>query len=97
MASFNFELVSPDKLLFSGPAASVLVPGSDGDFLVLTDHAPVMAALRPGVVTIEDAAGKQAYLARFHPQAAEEVRRRLRLIGGPILREVENWKRHASS
>ena len=58
MASFNFELVSPDKLLFSGPAASVLVPGSDGDFLVLTDHAPVMAALRPGVVTIEDASGK---------------------------------------
>ena len=58
MASFHFELVSPDKLQFSGPAESVLVPGAEGDFVVLRDHAPVMASLRPGVVSIEEAAGK---------------------------------------
>ena len=59
MASFHFELVSPNKLMFSGPAESVLVPGSEGDFVVLRDHAPVMASLRPGVVAYEDAHGKQ--------------------------------------
>ncbi len=59
MASFHFELVSPDKLQFSGPAESVLVPGAEGDFVVLKDHAAVMAALRPGVVAVEEAAGKQ--------------------------------------
>ena len=59
MASFHFELVSPDKLMFSGQAESVLVPGSEGDFVVLKDHAPVMASLRPGVVAFEDAHGKQ--------------------------------------
>jgi F-type H+-transporting ATPase subunit epsilon len=59
MASFHFELVSPDKLVFSGPAESVLVPGSEGDFVVLRDHAPVMASLRPGVVSFEEAQGKQ--------------------------------------
>jgi F-type H+-transporting ATPase subunit epsilon len=58
MASFHFELVSPDKLVFSGPAESVLVPGSEGDFVVLKDHAPVMASLRPGVVSFEEAQGK---------------------------------------
>jgi len=58
MATFHFELVSPDKLMFSGEAESVLVPGSEGDFVVLKDHAPVMAALKPGVIAIEDAAGK---------------------------------------
>ncbi len=58
MASFRFELVSPDKLMFSGQAESVLVPGSEGDFVVLRDHAPVMASLRPGVVAIVDARGK---------------------------------------
>lgn len=58
MATFHFELVSPDKLMFSGQAQSVLVPGSEGDFVVLKDHAPVMAALKPGVIAIEDAAGK---------------------------------------
>jgi F-type H+-transporting ATPase subunit epsilon len=58
MASFHFELVSPDKLVFRGPAESVLVPGSEGDFVVLRDHAPVMASLRPGVVSFEEAQGK---------------------------------------
>jgi F-type H+-transporting ATPase subunit epsilon len=58
MATFHFELVAPDKLMFSGEAESVLVPGSEGDFVVLKDHAPVMTALKPGVIAIEDAAGK---------------------------------------
>ena len=58
MATFHFELVSPDKQMFSGQAESVLVPGSEGDFVVLKDHAPVMASLKPGVIAIEDAAGK---------------------------------------
>jgi F-type H+-transporting ATPase subunit epsilon len=58
MAVFHFELVSPDKAQFNGPAQSVLAPGSDGDFLVLRDHAPVMTALRPGVVVVEDEGGK---------------------------------------
>ena len=59
MANFQFELVSPDKLQFRGPVESVLVPGSEGDFVVLKDHAPVMSSLRPGVVAIGEAAGKE--------------------------------------
>ena len=58
MAAFHFELVSPDKVLFNGPAQSVLVPGNEGDFLVLSDHAPVMTSMRPGVVGIDDVHGK---------------------------------------
>ncbi len=62
MAAFAFELVSPDKLVFSGPAESVLVPGADGDFLVLADHAPVMSAIRPGIVDIANSAGAHTRL-----------------------------------
>lgn len=58
MPTFHFELVSPDKMLFNGSAQAVLVPGSEGDFQVLSDHAPVMTAMRPGVVGIDDAEGK---------------------------------------
>jgi F-type H+-transporting ATPase subunit epsilon len=58
MPTFHFELVSPDKVLFNGPAQAVLVPGAEGDFQALTDHAPVMSAMRPGVVGIDDAEGK---------------------------------------
>ena len=58
MSTFHFELVSPDKILFNGRAQAVLVPGDEGDFQVLSDHAPVMTAVRPGVVGIDDAAGR---------------------------------------
>jgi F-type H+-transporting ATPase subunit epsilon len=60
MATFHFELVSPDKVLFSGPAQAVLVPGNEGDFQVLSDHAPVMSSMRPGGVGIDDAQGKHS-------------------------------------
>ncbi len=52
MAAFHFELVSPEKLLFSGDVESVVAPGSEGQFTVLKDHAPLMTTLKPGVVTI---------------------------------------------
>ncbi|WP_293866785.1 F0F1 ATP synthase subunit epsilon [uncultured Alsobacter sp.] len=57
MATFNFELVSPERLLFSGPVQQVVVPGTEGDFAVLKDHAPVMATLRPGVAVVTDEKG----------------------------------------
>jgi F-type H+-transporting ATPase subunit epsilon len=57
-AMFPFELVSPDKMLFSGPAQAVVVPGAEGDFQVLADHEPLMTSIRPGVVGIDDAHGK---------------------------------------
>jgi F-type H+-transporting ATPase subunit epsilon len=56
--TFHFELVSPDKMLFNGSAQAVLVPGAEGDFQVLSDHAPVMTSMRPGVVGIDDEQGK---------------------------------------
>jgi F-type H+-transporting ATPase subunit epsilon len=52
MATFHFELVSPEQLLFSGEVDQVDVPGAEGDFGVLADHAPLVATLRPGVLTI---------------------------------------------
>jgi F-type H+-transporting ATPase subunit epsilon len=52
MATFHFDLVSPEKLAFSGEVDQVDVPGLEGDFGVLAGHAPVVAALRPGILTI---------------------------------------------
>ena len=48
MATFHFDLVSPEKLLFSGEVDQVDVPGTEGDFGVLAGHAPTVSALRPG-------------------------------------------------
>jgi F-type H+-transporting ATPase subunit epsilon len=52
MATFHFDLVSPEKLLFSGDVDQVDIPGIEGDFGVLAGHAPVVAALRPGIMTV---------------------------------------------
>jgi F-type H+-transporting ATPase subunit epsilon len=52
MATFHFDLVSPEKLLFSGEVDQVDVPGTEGDFGVLAGHAPTVASLRPGIMTV---------------------------------------------
>src|SRR5258705_11381969 len=52
MATFHFDLVSPEKLLFSGEVSQVDVPGSEGDFGVLAGHAPLVTTPRPGVLVV---------------------------------------------
>jgi F-type H+-transporting ATPase subunit epsilon len=52
MATFHFELVSPEKLIFTGDVDQVDVPGEEGEFGVLAGHAPYVATLKPGVLTI---------------------------------------------
>ena len=52
MSTFHFELVSPERLMFSGEVTQVDVPGEDGDFGVLAGHAPLVATILPGVLTI---------------------------------------------
>ena len=55
--ALHFELVSPEKLLFSGDVNQVDVPGAEGDFGVLEGHAPTVATLRPGIVTVHAPGG----------------------------------------
>lgn len=47
-----FELVSPERVLASVAADMVVVPGEEGDFGVLANHAPLLSLLRPGVISI---------------------------------------------
>lgn len=50
--TFKFELVSPERTLMSADADQVVVPGADGDFTVLSGHAPVITTLRPGIIDV---------------------------------------------
>jgi F-type H+-transporting ATPase subunit epsilon len=59
MATFHFDLVSPEKLTFSGEVDQVDIPGTEGDFGVLAGHAPIVAAVRPGILTIIAGGTKQ--------------------------------------
>jgi len=57
--AFKFELVSPERLLVSEDVLEVVVPGQEGYFTVLSNHAPLMAGLQPGVVEVKNASGAQ--------------------------------------
>jgi len=48
----HFELVSPQQLLLSESVDMVVVPGAEGDFGVLADHAPLISTIRPGTITV---------------------------------------------
>lgn len=52
MAALHFEFVSPERVLFSGDVDQVDLPGAEGDMGILAGHAPLVTALRPGIVTI---------------------------------------------
>jgi F-type H+-transporting ATPase subunit epsilon len=63
MATFHFELTSPESLVFSGEVEHVVVPGSEGEFGVLAHHAPLIALLRPGILKIIGP-GEQQFVVR---------------------------------
>jgi F-type H+-transporting ATPase subunit epsilon len=59
MATFHFDLVSPEKLAFTGEVDQVDIPGAEGDLGVMAGHAPMVAALRPGIMTITSGGSTQ--------------------------------------
>lgn len=62
--TFKIELVSPERVLLSGEATEVVVPGLEGDFTVLAGHAPVISAMRPGILDIRDGSSRRRIYVR---------------------------------
>ena len=57
--NFNFELVSPERLLLSEQGIDVVIPASEGEMTVMAHHAPTMTTIKPGVVKVHLASGKK--------------------------------------
>lgn len=60
----HFELVSPEKLLLSVDVDMVVVPGVEGDFGVLINHAPVVTSLRTGILEVHNESEIKRLLVR---------------------------------
>jgi len=58
----QFSLVSPEAELFSGEVDQVDVPGTEGDFGVFAHHAPFMAAIRTGAITVYNDGTETRYM-----------------------------------
>ena len=64
MAAFPFDLVSPEKLLFSGEVEAVIAAGIEGEFTVLKDHSPSMTVLKPGLVRVRGGGKDEEFYVR---------------------------------
>lgn len=56
----QLKIVSPEKIEFDGTVESVLVPGTMGQFEILTDHAPIISTLQSGAVEYATASEKKS-------------------------------------
>ena len=55
------EVITPDKVLLSGEAVSVKLPGSGGSFEAYTNHAPLISSLEKGTVIVRTDSGDQSF------------------------------------
>ncbi|NLS06687.1 F0F1 ATP synthase subunit epsilon [Rhizobium sp. P32RR-XVIII] len=61
--NFNFELVSPERILLSEMVTEVVIPATEGDMTVMAHHAPTMTTIKPGIVSVRSRDGsKQDYV-----------------------------------
>jgi F-type H+-transporting ATPase subunit epsilon len=61
----KIEIVSPERLVLSDVVSAVTVPGTEGYFTVMFDHAPFMTTLRPGFITVNgNGSGDEVYFVR---------------------------------
>lgn len=58
--TFKLEIVSPENLVLSADVSSVTVPGTEGYFTVVGEHAPIMTVLKAGFINLTDGAGKES-------------------------------------
>lgn len=72
---FQFDMVSPERLLASVEATEVQIPGAEGDMTAMPDHAPLITTLRPGIVRVSgsDADGEYVVTGGFAEINAESI------------------------
>ena len=63
MPQLTLEILTPDKLSYSGEVSAVTVPGTAGSFQVLFNHAPLLSTIEIGVIKVEVNSDKTIYFA----------------------------------
>jgi F-type H+-transporting ATPase subunit epsilon len=58
----NLEIITPDKKVFAGEVSAVTFPGTEGQFQVLDNHAPMVSTLSNGTLIVEEAGKKHNFM-----------------------------------
>ena len=70
--TFTLEVVTPERIVFTGPVTTVVAPAADGALGILAHHAPLVATLVPGTLVFRDPSGSTTVL-RSHGGGFLEV------------------------
>ena len=59
MESFNYKVVTPERIFLEGEASMVVVPGVEGDIGFLSNHSSLITSIRPGMIKVNDSSEKE--------------------------------------
>ena len=59
MESFNYKVVTPERVFLEGEASMVVVPGVEGDIGFLSNHSNLITSIRPGMIKVNDSSEKE--------------------------------------
>jgi len=62
-ATFDIEVITPERTVFSGQVVSLVAPGAEGYLGVLAHHAALVTSLRVGEARVTDAEGRDTWFA----------------------------------
>lgn len=86
----TLEVISPDETLFVGEVNQITLPGLDGSFGVLNNHAPMISALKEGSVKVDQTVGTNKpdivgdYVGRLNEEHADDASFTFDIKGGVI-------------
>ena len=92
MSAFQLDIVTPESAIFSGKVSAVKIPGSNGSFSVLHNHAPLISSLSQGDLEItEEAGNKLTFLTKGG--VAEVINNKVTILIESVLKGMENVKK----
>ena len=77
----TIEIINPDETIFSGEADIVQLPGKDGSFEILNNHAPLISVLKEGKIKVVDK-NKNTQLFEIQGGVIEVLRNKILILAG---------------
>ncbi len=91
MSTFQLDIVTPESLIFSGKVSGVKIPGSNGSFSVLHNHAPLISSLSQGDLEVtEESGNKLSFLTKGG--VAEVIDNKVTILVESVLKGMEQVK-----
>jgi F-type H+-transporting ATPase subunit epsilon len=75
----NLEIIKPDKTVFKGNATLIQLPGIDGLFEILNNHAPLVSVLGKGRIKVEDM-NKEKHLFEINGGVVEVLKNKVLVL-----------------